>query len=321
VLPTDPRISPAAVQAAWSFQALFPMVHHLYYSSPRVQFATKPIAPPKIIQIPTRHGPVRTLVYQPTHADRRRTVDAGLRSPVHIAVHGGAFIVRMPEQEDNVARYLASELGVYVLAPDYLTAPTVRFPVAEQQCYDVYRWAVAHAHERGWDDRRISVGGASAGAKLAVSVVQQSLDHDFRRPVALSTENGTVDIGRPDERRVSPSPTPIVTADLMTLVRTTYFAGTDLTDPRVSPLRETRLDRFPPTLVLTAELDTLTGEMREFADRLAAAGATVTYREFAGVDHGFTHAEPARVAREALAAIAGHLRTAYEGALRARGGE
>ena len=151
-----------------------------------------------------------------------------------------------------------------------------------------------------------------------MSIVQQALDHDFRRPVALSTENGTVDIGRPDERRVSPSLTPIVTPDLMKLVRTTYFAGTDLTDPRVSPLHETRLDRFPPTLVLTAELDTLTGEMREFADRLAAAGASVTYREFAGVDHGFTHAEPASVAREALAAIAGHLRTAYDAVVRAR---
>ena len=127
MLTTDPRISPVAAQAAWSFQALFPMVHSLYYSSPRGQFASKPIAPPKVIQIPTRHGPVRTLVYVPTHADRRRMVEAGERPPVHIAIHGGAFIVRMPEQEDNLARYLASELGAYVLAPDYLTAPTVRF--------------------------------------------------------------------------------------------------------------------------------------------------------------------------------------------------
>ena len=85
MLTSDPRISPAAAQAAWSFQALFPMVHHLYYSSPRVQFASNPIAPPKIIQIPTRHGPVRTLVYVPTHADRRRMVEAGVLSLIHIS--------------------------------------------------------------------------------------------------------------------------------------------------------------------------------------------------------------------------------------------
>jgi len=311
-LVTDPKIEPAAAAAAWSFQAMFPMVHHLYYSSPRVQFATRPIAPPLRIQVPTRHGAVSSLLYQPPYAAQRAAATAGRLLPIHIAVHGGAFIVRMPEQEDNVARYLASEVGCYVLVPDYLTAPTVRFPIAEQQCYDVYRWAVSHGHEHGWDGRRVSVGGPSAGAKLAISIVQQALDHGFRVPVALSTENGTVDLARADGLRSSPAARPIVTRDLMSLVRTTYFAGTNLRSPAVSPFYETRLADFPPTLVLTAEFDTLTAEMQEFSQRLSAAGVPVTYREFAGVDHGFTHAEPVAVAREALRVIAQHVRAAYE---------
>ena len=311
MLSSDPKIDRASAAAAWSFQAIFPMVHHLYYASPRVQFATKPIAPPMRVQVPTRHGAVTCLLYSPPYAVQRAAARRGLLPPVHIAVHGGAFIVRMPEQEDNVARYLASEVGCYVLLPDYLTAPTVRFPVAEQQCYDVYRWASSHGHEHHWDGRRISIGGPSAGAKLAISVVQQALDHGFRVPVALSTENGTVDLARPDALRTSPAARPIVTRDLMALVRSTYFAGTNLRSAAVSPFYEQRLSDFPPTLILTAEFDTLTDEMREFGERLTAAGGPVTYRQFAGVDHGFTHAEPVSVAREALRLIGDHVRTAY----------
>ena len=51
--------------------------------------------------------------------------------------------------------------------------------------------------------------------------------------------------------------------------------------------------------------------MRELADDMAAKGVQVTYNEFAGVDHGFTHAKPAAVAREALWMIGEHLRKAY----------
>ena len=46
-----------------------------------------------------------------------------MRPPVHFITHGGGFIIRMPEREDNVARYLASELGVYVVIPDFDSAP------------------------------------------------------------------------------------------------------------------------------------------------------------------------------------------------------
>lgn len=308
---SDPRIDPVSAASAWSLQASYPLAHTAYFSSPALQFARRRVEVPRTLFVPTRHGPVRTLVYAPSTNGRARWARRGRRPPVHLAVHGGAFIVRMPEQEDNVARWLASEVGCYVVVPDYLTAPEVCHPVAEQQVYDVFRWVRGHAAQQRWDGSRISVGGPSAGTKLAISVIQQSLDDGLPGPVALASEYGTVDLARSDARRRSAHPTPVVTPALIALVRSTYFAGVELTDPFVSPYYDTRLDRFPPTLVITAQYDTLRSEMREFADALDSVGVPLTYRQIDGVDHGFTHMMPARPAREALGVLARHLRSVY----------
>src|ERR1700722_20112168 len=157
----DPLIDARAARSARLFQALFPLAFRLQYSSPAVRFATKPIAKPGRIVIPTRHGDVAALVYRPTEADTERQLAAGSRPPAHLITHGGAFIVRGPPQGGNVARYFALGNGAFVVVPDYDTAPKVRFPVAEEQTYDVFRWIHENGDRMGWDGERVSVGGPS----------------------------------------------------------------------------------------------------------------------------------------------------------------
>jgi acetyl esterase len=311
MLRSDPAISTRAALQARAMQAVFPFVFWRSYSSPAVQFATKQIAEPTKITIPTRHGEIEALVYKPTDADIERALAAGARPPAHFITHGGGFIVRRPQQEDNVARYVASVLGAYVVLPDFDTAPTVVHPVSEQQAYDAFVWVHEHAEENGWDGERLSIGGASAGTQVAFSVVEQAIEAGGFVPVALSSEFGVIDLARADELRTSPLERPVVQPQLMQLIRDTYFVNADLTDPLVSPSRYGRLAEYPPTLILTAEQDTLLTEMRELAEDMAGKGVDVTYRQFDGVDHGFTHAKPADVARQALTMIVEHLREAY----------
>jgi acetyl esterase len=283
----------------------------LQYSSPAVQFATKAIAKPDRITIPTRHGHIPALVYKPTDADVAAQRAAGQRPPVHFITHGGGFIIRRPQQEDNVARYLASEIGAYVVLPDFDTAPTVIHPVSEQQAYDAFVWVHENGERYGWDGDRLSIGGASAGTQVAFAVVEQAMDAGGFVPVAVSSEFGIIDISRPMANRPSPLKRPVASAGLLDLIHNTYFVRADLTDPLVSPKYYRRLGEFPPTMIITAELDTLRSEMAELAEDMEAKGADVTYRQFDGVDHGFTHAKPADVAREALTMIGEHLRKAY----------
>jgi acetyl esterase len=307
----DPQIHWRAALSARTFQLLFPIGFRLQYSSPELQFATKRIARPKRITIPTRHGKLKALVYAPVLEDIAAWLALGRRPPVHLILHGGAFIVRVPRQEDNVARYLASEAGCYVVIPDYDTAPKVRFPISEEQTYDAFRWIHANGEANGWDGERVSVGGPSAGGKFALNVAQQAIDDGAYLPVAVSAEYGAADISRPDSMRTSPKPNPVVPAQMMDLVRRTYFKGADLTSPLASPARFDRLAEFPPTLIMTAAYDTLRHEMNDLAADLAAKGVQVTHRQFDGVDHGFTHTKPVEVSREAITLIGDLLRKAY----------
>ena len=307
----DPQIAIGPALSARAFQAVFPLMFRLQYSSPDLQFATKPIARPRQIRVPTRHGPVRTLIYSPTDGDIAAQIAAGRKPPAHLIIHGGGYIIRVPEQEDNVARYLASEVGCYVVIPDYDTAPKVRFPVSEQQTYDVFRWMRAHGGDHGWDTGRMTVGGPSAGGKFALNVALQAIDAGQYVPLAVSTEYGGADASMPDSQRTSPKRHPVASPRLGRLVRATYAKDTDVTDPLCSPARHPRLAELPPTLILTAEYDTLRHEMHALADDLQAKGVSVTRREFAGVDHGFTHTKPVETARAAITMIGDLLRSAY----------
>ncbi|GAA0598024.1 alpha/beta hydrolase fold domain-containing protein [Kribbella sandramycini] len=293
----------ADIRRARRFQLVFPILMRLLWSSRQLEFATQRIRRPARAVIPTRHGEIRALVYSPPTAGP---------APVHLLIHGGAFIIRAPWQDGSIARYLASELGAVVVVPDYDTAPDVRWPIAEEQNYDVYRWILANGETRGWDISRLTIGGASAGSKFAMDVVAQAIEDGLPLPLALTSEFGCADLSRPDETRTSPIPNPIVSAQLIGLARRTYFLGADPHDPKVSVALHPRLADFPPTLIMTGEHDTLRHEMDELAGNLTRLGVDVTHRQFAGVDHGFTHNKPVAVAREAVFMIGDHLRRAYD---------
>ena len=314
----DPQIAWGPALSAWGVQAVFPLVDRVRYSSPDLHFATKAIGRPWQVRVPTRHGPVRALVYCPTAGDAAAQAAAGHWPPVHLITHGGAFFIRTPGQEDNVARYLASEVGCYVVIPDYDTAPKVRFPVSEQQNFDVFRWMRDHAGDYGWDAGRMTVGGASAGGKFALNVALQAIDAGECVPLAVSAEYGAADLSMPDSRRTSPKRRPMVGPWMLKLARETYVKRADVDDPLLSPARHPRLAELPPTLILTAEYDTLRHEMNALAGDLQTKGVAVTHRQFAGVDHFFTHTKPVQVAREAIGMIGDLLRQAYSDAVSGR---
>ena len=311
----DPHISRSAARQARNFQLIYPAMRRLMYASPALQFASKKIASPATIQIPTRHGSLRALVYAPTAQDIAQQKAAGQLPPVHLITHGGAFILRVPEQEDNVARYLASEVGAYVVIPDYDTAPQVVFPTSEEESYDAFRWVHEHGTEFGWDADRLTIGGASAGGKLAINVALMAIEDDYFVPLAIHAEYATSGFNRPDSLRTSEKKNPVVAPDLMQLVRDTYFVNADVQSTLVSPALHPRLAELPPILIETAGFDTLKHEMNDLARDLQGKGVSVTHHEFAGVDHGFTHAKPAAVAKLAIEMIAEHLSKAYTAAL------
>lgn len=63
--------------------------------------------------------------------------------------------------------------------------------------------------------------------------------------------------------------------------------GTDLNDPRLSPLLADSLAALPPAIVVTAGFGPLRDSGCAYADRQREAGVAVTYREYPDMIHGF----------------------------------
>ena len=62
---------------------------------------------------------------------------------------------------------------------------------------------------------------------------------------------------------------------------------TDGESRMVSLVREPRLQGLPPATVITAQIDPLRSEGKEYADNLREAGVPVNYRDYEGVTHEF----------------------------------
>ncbi len=108
--------------------------------------------------------------------------------------------------------------------------------------------------------------------------------------------------GRASRGAPSPPATSSTKGPSSTILAHYLVHGVDRSDARVSPLRAENLGGLPPTLVHTAEFDPLRDEGQRYADRLAAAGTSVTYTCHAGMIHLFY----------GLGAVIPYARTAFD---------
>ncbi|HWO65324.1 MAG TPA: alpha/beta hydrolase [Umezawaea sp.] len=265
-----------------------------------LRFAGNELPAPRVVRVPTRHGPV------PVHV--HRTGDSRDPAPAHVHFHGGAWLMRYPAMDDWWCRYLTATTGVVVLNVDFRTGPYVTFPVAQEQCHDVAAWAAAGGGDLRLDGERITVGGFSSGGGLAASVCLQARDAGSFRP-ALQV------LGVPALDMAGDLPehsTGMISTDLRRLVRRVYFPDVATrSHPYASPVLAEDLSGLPPALVLTGERDALRHDGERYAARLREAGVPVTLDETPNVDHYFLTEDPRR-ARRTMAMVADALLLATE---------
>ncbi len=281
---------------AWMMQRSAPLTVHY---GRELQVAGQDLPAPDRVRVPTRHGPVRCEVYRPPGREH---------PPLHVHLHGGAFVMRHPRMDDFFARFLVAEAGVAVVAVDYSVAPQVRYPVAQEQVHDVLAHLADHGEEVGLDGSRLSVGGFSAGGNLAASACLQARDRGTLEPRFQLLGVPSLDVAEEyaDKRPVG---TPMLGPGILDLVRATYFKdATRRTEPYASPLRAETLAGLPPTMVVTGEVDLLRREGDAYARRLAEAGVPVEHRVVPGADHYFLSPGNARAEMGRMAsAVRRHL--------------
>jgi acetyl esterase/lipase len=272
----------------------------------RLRFSGQDLPTPAEIQIPTSAGGVPAWVYRPGTSDPL--------PPVFVNFHGGGYVWRHPEQDDHICRHLAAEAECVVVNVDYATAPQHRYPTAPHQAYDACAWIAKEGRARGWDGSRLAVGGHSAGGGLAAGVCLTARDRSDFTPLLQIIDYAVLDQVADPATKVARTPRPLISPFLSRVFTGAYVPDAPRRrEPLASPAYAGDLSGLAPTLLITAEFDTLRDEGDAYAAALAAAGVPVTHRVAEGVDHFYTHHGPTDVARAMLDLMAGQLRLAFHG--------
>ncbi len=252
------------------------------------------------------HGALPLRVYRP-HSEP---------GPGLLYFHGGGFMLGSLETHDTVCRLLARETGAAVVAVDYRLAPEHRFPVAVEECIFACDWLVAHGSEIGVDTARLAVGGDSAGANLALTVLNERRDPLSGGVLFYGSYGHLPEHGYPLGRAAEAFGDGRYGLGLP-LIRYFYAsylgdqAGTS--DPRFCSLK-CDFSGLPPVLLTAAAVDPLLDDSEALRSHFQAAGVPHSYIVYPGMPHGFLMLAPwAEPARRPFRDAAAYLKTLWHG--------
>lgn len=210
-------------------------------------------------------------------------------APLLLYLHGGGWVVGDLDIEDRALRVLALESGARILSLDYRLAPEHPFPAAIEDTMAAFAWLRAHAQELGGSARALALGGASAGANLALATALRLRDEALPLPAQLVLFYGVYGVDRDTESdRLFGTPEFSGPLANMEFFYASYAGSPEQRrDPLVAPLLAD-LHGLPPTFLSAAGIDPLRDDSRQLRDLLQQAGVPATYLEYPGVLHGFT---------------------------------
>jgi len=223
----------------------------------------------------TPRGDVPVRVYTPTESPLPGVV---------VYLHGGAFFLGSLETHDHVARSLARETGLTVVAVDYRRAPEARFPAGLEDAYAAVRWAQRPGEA-------LALVGDSSGGTFVAAVAAMAHDDGFDGITHQVLYYPSLDLDFDGDRYASLRENAVgyglETASLALFNAFYLDSGADPADPLVSPIKRADLSGLPPALVVTAEHDPLRDEGELYGLRLREAGVDATVSRYTGAGHGF----------------------------------
>jgi acetyl esterase len=206
------------------------------------------------------------------------------RGGVLVWIHGGGWIMGNLSSYDPLCRALCNRSGATVVSVDYRLSPETPFPGALEDCEGALRWAASE-----WPDEPLAVGGDSAGGNIAAVLARRARDAGSPElafqllvyPVtdAACATGSMMEFGADDAFGLSKAS--------MQACWSVYAPGSSARSPDASPLRAADVSGLPPALFVLAELDALTDEGLDYAERLREAGVDVEVSTWPGMIHGF----------------------------------
>ena len=296
--------------------------------------ALLPYSPPDVpvrsVEVPGPNGPVPVRVYGSGVSDGG--VPGG-GVPGLVWLHGGGFAGGSLDmrEADQVAREMVQRTGGVVFSVGYrLARDGVHFPVPHEDALAAWRWAVSHAGEFGVAPERLCLGGASAGANLAVGAAMYLKDAGWPMPAKLllaypflhaelpGSQPGAGDAagwnsgaaGNGGVMAALPGILRFTADDCRGMVENYIGGPAGMASSYAMPGHADPVG-LPPAAVLASEYDDLRPSAEHFVAGLRRSGIAVEYRLEEGATHGYlNHSAALGIVQQGLSFLAAELESA-----------
>ncbi len=226
---------------------------------------------------PTSNLPIR--IYRPSEENNL---------PALVFFHGGGWVLNFLDIYEPALRKIAKNGNFVIIAVDYQKAPEHSYPAPLDDCYATLKWVIENAAELGVDLAAIGVGGDSAGGNLASSVALKASNEQL---ISLAFQLLIYPCN--DYQMNYPSATNYsqgygLTTQAMKWFWDQYLSKVeDQEDPYAVPVKANSLRGVAPAILIAAEFDPLTDDVKNYYQKLIKDSVPAIYKEFAGQIHGF----------------------------------
>lgn len=228
---------------------------------------------------------------------------------IYLHIHGGCWMLGTADMWDDQFERLAAVAGMACVSVEYRLAPEHPFPAAVDDCETAALWLLESAQSY-FGTSRLTIGGESAGAHLAVLTLLRLRERRFHRAfLAANLLYGIYDLSLTPSARAAE--TSLVLDRAVLESSSLYFRERrDERDPAVSPMFADLTD-LPPALFTVGTLDPLLDDSLFMHMRWMAAGNRSDLAIYPGGLHGFTSLG-GELAEEGNARADGFLKEAIE---------
>ncbi len=211
---------------------------------------------------------------------------AGNTNALLIYYHGGAFLMKAAAYHKNLAQTYALRTNCTVLFVDYRLAPDYKFPIPVKDCFRAYSWALKNL---SFD--RLVIGGDSAGADLAMSVMLLAKRKQIRLPDGQMLIYPGCAGDPTTESMIRFTDTPLWNSVLNQKALTLYGNEKDYQNPLFRPILADSFSGFPRAYIETAEFDCLHDAGIQTAERYCMDEIPVIRNDTKRTMHGYDISE------------------------------
>jgi len=222
---------------------------------------------------------------------------------VYLHLHGGGLVAGSADGQDSMLERIADATAQVCVDVEYRLAPEHPHPAAWDDCEAAALWLVKNAKAEFGTDK-LTIGGESAGATLAVPVLVRMRDkHAYTGFQGANLSYGNYDTTMSPSQKYNGGENALMirTADIQNCSDAYAPDVKTRRDPDISAIFANLKD-MPPALISVGTLDPFLDDSLFMYARWIAAGNEAELAVYPGGAHGF-NMFPINIAAEANAKI------------------